>query len=97
MINIYNQIIGNINTMRDECTPISDIGHQNGFLSVPTQAENEFYRAELSNGNEKIIISIYGSDHSGELSYRKDTYHNKIEYLNGNGEYTCKEYMYIAD
>ena len=94
---IYNQIIERLNYMKENSIPISDISHEYKFVPVEPLKENQFYQAELVDGEEKIIIRIWGSDHSGELEYRKDTYHNEIEYIDAHGMSKRVEYMYLAD
>lgn len=77
--------------------PISEWGHIYNFDTIATIKENEFYRSELKTDKEKIVLSIWGSDHSGELTYKKDTYHNIVEYWDANGNYFITEYMYLSD
>lgn len=91
----YNKIIDLIE--KDNECPISNIGKDFGFNPVDDKTEGEFYRAELSDGKEKIIIYITGSDHSGELKYREDTVHNVIKYIDAEGNITSKEYMYYSE
>lgn len=97
LFDIYNQIISKFTDMQEKCIPISNIGNDFGFLNVATKEDNEYYRAELIEDHEKITISIWGSDHSGELQYRTDTYHNLIEYMDEQGSCLSMEYMYLAD
>lgn len=94
---IYNKIINSeLPILIKNESPISDISGKYGFNRVENNTNDEYYRAELLRGEEKISIYIVGSDHSGELQYRKDTIHNIIKYTN-KGSTISKEYMYLSD
>ena len=97
LINIYRQIVSECRNMENFHIPISDIGLKFNFTRVETQEADEFYRAILSNGDEQIVLRIWGSDHSGELQYKKDTYHNEVKYTNAKGESYRHSYMYLVD
>ena len=97
MRSIYDMIISKTDEYKNSCTPISEWGHIYNFVNIDIVNEKEYYRSELVLGKEKIILSIWGSDHSGELTCRKDTYHNVVEYWDTNGNYHTVEYMYLAE
>lgn len=95
---IYNEIINSeLPILIKNESPISDISGKYGFNQVENNINDEYYRAELLQGEEKISIYIVGSDHSGELQYRKDTIHNIIKYTNKEGSTISEDYMYLAD
>lgn len=97
MLSIYKQIVSRFSHMRDNCIPISDVSNEFGFVVVDPKEDGEFYRAERKEGKEIIVIRIWGSNHSGELQFKKDTYHNEIEYIDANGKNHSSEYMYLMD
>lgn len=97
MLKIYNELVSRFNILAENHTPISNIANDYGFKPVENRGETEFYRAELSDGDEMIIIRIWGSDHSGELQYRKDTYHNEVCWKHKDGSFESSEYMYLDD
>ena len=95
MLSIYNQIVAKFPYMKDNCIPLSNISKDFGFVMVEPKEDSEFYRAERKENKEKMIIRIWGNDHSGELQLKKDTCHNEVEYIDSNGICHSKEYMYL--
>ena len=84
-------------TLKSNNDPISEMGHKLGFLMVNPLLEDEYYRAEYTDGENKYVISIVSHDHSKAFSLRQDTYHNYLYCYRGNELVEEHKYMYSAD
>lgn len=78
VMNLFYEIKKQINFLKQNKIPISDIAHEKGFKIIDLVEENENFCAELVQENERIVLSIKSFDHSKIFQDRLDTYHNYI-------------------
>lgn len=98
MLNIYNTIVGRFEYLKQNGIPISNLTDEFGFVIVnDSLREEEFFKAIIQNTRELLTIRVFGSDHVGELQYRKDICYNAIEYVDENGKIYSSQYMYLMD
>lgn len=96
-MSIFSYIISKYDEMRTNKIPISNIAHKFEFTKVDSIGDNEDFRAEKVDGNNKIILSIESFDHSRTFDIRSDTYHNYAYLYNDDKLIDKISYMYEGE
>lgn len=96
-MSIYSCIMSKYYEMSINKIPISNIAHEFEFTIVAPIGDNENFRAEKVDGDNKIILSIESFDHSRTFDIRPDTYHNYAYLYNGDKLIDTISYMYEGD
>ena len=94
MNELYSKIISLFDEYQKSETPISNIGHANGFTPIDCTNENEYYRAIKKDGEYSIILSIVSFEHDRTFQIRPDTYHNIAYLFKCDKQISSNPYMY---
>lgn len=94
VMSIYSYIMNKYDKMSTKKIPISNIAHESKFFIVKPIGDNEDFRIEKADGDNKIILSIESFDHSKTFDTRPDTYHNYAYLYNSDKLIDKISYVY---